>query len=118
MNQYIVRVWYRDADRSVDYPVQAVSTQAAELQVCDLVDEDQVVMFDTSLTMSTQDIVVLDDHETWSSAAGACVVINAETCGSEVNTSSGRRVSIQELVDAWKLKRIAEEKRLKNQEQK
>ena len=52
--------------------------------------------------MTTHNIVVLDDHETWSSAAGACVVINAETWGSEVNIKSGHKVSIQELVDAWR----------------
>ena len=51
MNQYIVRVWYRNADRSVDYSVQADTTQAAELLVWDQVDEDQVVVIDTSCIM-------------------------------------------------------------------
>ncbi len=54
--------------------------------------------------MKTQTIVVLGDRETWSPIQDACVLINAETWSSEYNLSSGRRVSIQELVETWKAK--------------
>jgi hypothetical protein len=56
--------------------------------------------------MNMQNIVVLGDRETWSSVQDACVLINAKTWSSEYDHSSGRRVSIQELIDTWKAKQL------------
>ena len=48
MNHYIVRVWYQGQDQSQEFAVKANTTQQAEEQVWAQVNEDLVVMFDTS----------------------------------------------------------------------
>jgi hypothetical protein len=51
--------------------------------------------------MNTSNIVVLDDRETWSTLAGARVIIDAEYDSNHFVAGSGLAVTIEELVACW-----------------
>ena len=52
--------------------------------------------------MALKNIVVLDDGNTWGIADGAKVVLNVDVWGAESDLSSGRVVSVQELIQVWR----------------
>lgn len=58
--------------------------------------------------MNTTTIVVLDDGNTWSTVAGAQVVIAAHCDHESFVPGSGQSVTIEQLIRCWQSQQVAQ----------